>query len=556
MAIREPIVYIAAIRPFPCHPSPFPGAAVPKDPTSEFSDAAASTVAGGTAGTASPSGAGLPHGPSFFGHPRGLSTLFFTEMWERFSYYGLRAILILFMTATVAEGGLGFPVAKAAAIVGLYTAAVYLMALPGGWIADRVIGQRRAVLIGGIIIAAGHFSMAIEGLTTFYLGLLLIVLGTGLLKPNISAMVGELYPADASARRDAGFSIFYMGINLGAFAAPFIVGGLAESVNWHLGFGAAGIGMLLGLTQYVLGGKHLGDAGLHPDVDEQQRASNMRKLIVALVATAALIGGLALFTDIGIEAVAAAGTYVIVGSAALYFAYVFIAGGLTRQEKGRVGAIVVFFLAAAVFWAGFEQASTSLNLVADRLTDMSVGGWEIPASWFQSINPFFIITLAAFFAWMWVALARRNAEPSSPKKFSAGLILLGLGFIVVMIGTRRVAAGEVAAMSPMWLIFTYFLHTTGELALSPVGLSTITKLSPRRMVGQMMGMWFMASALGNLIAGLLAAQIGAEESAVAGAISPADAVQIFLMVAAVSIGAGLLLLLFSGPVKRMMGGVK
>ena len=529
---------------------------MPKDPTSEFSDAPASVVAGGQVGAVPPPGAGLPAGPSFFGHPRGLSTLFFTEMWERFSYYGLRAILILFMTASVADGGLGFGVPKAAAIVGLYTAAVYLMALPGGWVADRVLGQRRAVLIGGIIIAAGHFSMAIEGLTTFYLGLLLIVLGTGLLKPNISAMVGELYPPDASARRDAGFSIFYMGINLGAFVAPLVVGYLAESVNWHLGFGAAGVGMVLGLAQYVIGGKHLGEAGLHPDADEVQRASNMRKLIVGMVAIAALIGGLALFADISVEAVAAAGTYIIVGSAALYFAYVLIADGLTREEKGRVGAIVVFFMAAAVFWAGFEQASTSLNLVAERLTDMTVGGWEIPASWFQSINPFFIITMAAFFAWMWVALSRRNAEPSSPVKFSAGLILLGLGFIVVMIGTRRVAAGDVLAMSPLWLIFTYFLHTTGELALSPVGLSTITKLSPRRMVGQMMGMWFMASALGNLIAGLLAAQIGADETEAAGAISPDQAVDVFMVVAAVSIGAGLLLLLFSGPVKRMMAGVK
>lgn len=527
-----------------------------KDPTSEFSDSPASTIAGGEVGTPPPAGAGLPEGPTFMGHPRGLSTLFFTEMWERFSYYGLRAILILFMTASVADGGLAFPVAKAAAIVGLYTAAVYLMALPGGWVADRVLGQRRAVLIGGIIIAAGHFSMAIEGLTTFYLGLLLIVLGTGLLKPNISAMVGELYPLDASARRDAGFSIFYMGINLGAFFAPLVVGYLGESVNWHLGFAAAGFGMLLGLTQYVLGGKYLGQAGLRVDADDVQRATNMRRLVIGLVVVAAVAAGLAFFTGIGIEEVASAGTYIIVGSAALYFAYVFVAGDLTRQEKGRVGAIVVFFLAAAVFWAGFEQASTSLNLVADRLTNMTVGSWTIPASWFQSINPFFIITMAALFAWIWVALSKRNAEPSSPVKFSAGLIFLGLGFLVVMIGTQRVASGAVVAMSPLWLIATYFLHTTGELALSPVGLSTITKLSPRRMVGQMMGMWFMASALGNLIAGLLAAQIGAGEGAEAGAISPAGAVHIFMMVAAISIGAGLVLLLFSGPVKRMMGGVK
>lgn len=522
-----------------------------KDQTSEFADSPSTAVAGGP---------GQPgqyvQAEGFFGHPRGLSTLFFTEMWERFSYYGLRAILILFMTASVADGGMGFEVSKAAAIVGIYTAAVYLMALPGGWAADKVLGQRRAVLIGGIIIAAGHFSMAIEGLATFYLGLLLIVLGTGLLKPNISAMVGELYPPDASARRDAGFSIFYMGINIGAFAAPLVVGFLGEKVNWHLGFAAAGVGMILGLVQYVLGGKYLGEAGLHPDADEVQRAANMRKLIAGLVGVAAIVAGLFVFADISIEQAASAGTYVIVGSTAIYFLWVFLAGGLTREEKGRVGAIAVFFVAAALFWAGFEQASTSLNLVADRLTDMTVAGWEIPASWFQSINPLFIISLAPVFAWLWVYLAKRNAEPSSPRKFAIGLILLGLGFVVVMLGTMRVAAGDVARIAPWWLIFTYFLHTTGELALSPVGLSTVTKLSPHRMVGQMMGIWFMAAALGNLIAGLLAARIGVEEVEAAGAISPVDAVEIFTVVAAVSIGVGLLLMLFAGPVRKMMHGVK
>ena len=239
---------------------------MPETPTEEFASrsAAEALPSGGPAGV---------RGAGFFGHPRGLSTLFFTEMWERFSYYGLRAILILFMTASLAEGGLGFPVAKAAAIVGIYTAAVYLMALPGGWVADRVIGQRRAVLVGGAVIAAGHFSMAIPGLPTFYLGLLFIILGTGLLKPNVSAMVGELYSDEESARRDAGFSIFYMGINLGAFVAPLIVGYLGQKVNWHAGFAAAGVGMLFGLAQYVRGGKHLGEAGLHPDATEEQRAA-------------------------------------------------------------------------------------------------------------------------------------------------------------------------------------------------------------------------------------------------------------------------------------------
>lgn len=496
-----------------------------------------------------------PEQRGFFGHPRGLSTLFFTEMWERFSYYGLRAILILFMTASVADGGLGMQVSTAAAIVGVYTAAVYLMALPGGWVADRVIGQRRAVLIGGIIIAAGHFSMAIPGLATFYLGLLLIVLGTGLLKPNISAIVGELYPADATARRDAGFSIFYMGINIGAFMAPLIVGGLGENVNWHLGFGAAGVGMVLGLIQYVLGGKHLGDAGLEPDATEAERATNMRRLIVGMVVLAAIIALLVLFR-VPVETIAGAGTAVIVASTVLYFAYVFIAGGMTREEKGRVGAIAVFFFAAAVFWAGFEQASTSLNLVAERLTNLNFFGWNMPASWLQSANPLFIISFAPLFAWLWVWLSRRNAEPSSPRKFSIGLILLGLGFLVIMFGTMQVAAGGVERMAVWWLVFTYMLHTCGELALSPVGLSTVTKLSPKRMVGQMMGIWFMATSLGNLIAGLLAARIGVTDGAAAGDVSAAQAVEVFGFVAMLSIGFGLLLLLGGGMVKRMMGVVK
>jgi POT family proton-dependent oligopeptide transporter len=518
-----------------------------KTPTEEFS-------AGSSGEGRRPEGSAGASGKTFFGHPRGLSTLFFTEMWERFSYYGLRAILILFMTASIADGGLGFPVAKAAAIVGIYTAAVYVMALPGGWVADRIVGQRRAVLVGGAVIAAGHFSMAIAGLPTFYLGLLLIVLGTGLLKPNISAMVGELYQNEEGARRDAGFSIFYMGINLGAFIAPLIVGGLGQRVNWHIGFAAAGIGMILGLTQYVLGGKYLGAAGLHPEGTIEQRRANMRRLIIGLIVFLVGIGLLAYFR-VPVQTVARAAGTVIVGSTALYFIYVFVAGNLTREEKGRVGAIGVFFLAAALFWSGFEQASTSLNLVAQRLTDLNVGGWDVPASWFQSINPLFIISLAPVFAWLWVWLSRRKAEPSSPRKFSIGLILLGLGFLVVMAGTARVASGSIARMGPWWLILTYFLHTTGELTLSPVGLSTITKLSPHRMVGQMMGIWFMAAALGNLIAGLLAAQIGAK-GAEAGAISPADAVHIFTVVAAISIGVGLFLLLFGGVVKKMMHGVK
>lgn len=522
-----------------------------KTPSDEFASASSMEVA-------SPHGPYGPGGGGFFGHPRGLGTLFFTEMWERFSYYGMRALLVLFMTAPLAAGGLGFDVAKAGAIYGLYTSFVYLLALPGGWVADRIIGQRKAVLYGGIIIAAGHFSMAVESITTFYLGLVLIVLGTGLLKPNVSTMVGELYPGtdvEASARRDAGFSIFYMGINLGAFIAPLVTGFLGEKINWHLGFAAAGIGMVIGLIQYVLGGKHLGEAGLYPDDTEPEAiAAQKRYLYVGGTAAITAVILLLFVFDVGVQAIAGAGTFLIVGTALLYFLFLFVSGGLSSDEKKRVGVVAVFFLAAAVFWAGFEQHGSSFNLVAEQLTDRVVAGWEVPASWFQSANPLFIILFAGVFAWLWVRLARAGREPSSPAKFALGLLLLGAGFVVMIVAMTRSARGEL--ISPVWLLVAFFLHTMGELTLSPVGLSTVTKLAPKRMVGQMMGIWFMATSLGNLIAGQVAGMIGSEEIEAAGEISPAAASNAFTTVAMVGIGAGLLLLLLTPLVKRGMGGVK
>jgi POT family proton-dependent oligopeptide transporter len=499
-----------------------------------------------------------PGGSGFFGHPRGLGTLFFTEMWERFSYYGMRALLILFMTAPLAAGGLGFDVAQAGAIYGLYTSFVYLLALPGGWIADRIIGQRKAVLYGGIIIAAGHFSMALESLTTFYMGLVLIVLGTGLLKPNVSTMVGELYPGtddEASARRDAGFSIFYMGINLGAFIAPLVVGFLGEKVDWHLGFAAAGVGMLLGLVQYVLGGKHLGDAGLYPDINEPDAIARQKGYLYYGAGTIAIIAALMLFVfEVSIAAVAGAGTFLIVGTAVVYFLYLFIAGDMTPEEKKKVGVVGIFFLAAAMFWAGFEQHGSSFNLVANQLTNLNVFGWETPATWFQSMNPLFIIAFAPVFAWLWVYLSRKHLEPSSPAKFAVGLLLMGAGFVVMIFAMGRSGQGEL--ISPMWLMAAFFLHTMGELTLSPVGLSTVTKLAPRRMVGQMMGIWFMATSLGNLIAGQLAGMMGSAELEAAGEISPSAAGDIFTTVAMFAAGAGILLLLLTPFVKKWMGGVK
>lgn len=490
-----------------------------------------------------------PGDTSFFGHPRGLATLFFTEMWERFSYYGGRGILILFMTAAVATGGLGMTAATAAAIYGLYTASVYLFALPGGWVADRLLGQRSSVFYGGLLIAAGNFAIAAHGslgMASFYAGLILIVLGTGLLKPNVSTIVGELYP-EGGARRDAGFSIFYMGINIGAFVAPLICGYLGENINWHLGFAAAGVGMVLGLIQYRLGWGYLGECGKYREEARAAKPQAIRQLMlgVALVAAIALVlyflgsRGTINFT---LEGAAQATGVIILAIAVLFFASVLGFGGLESVEKKRVIVIFFLFLGAAIFWAGFEQAASSLNLFADRLTDRNVLGWEAPASWLQSINPLFIITLAPVFGWLWVWLDKRKMEPTLPMKFGFGLLLLGVGFLVIAWGATYAVEGQL--VSPGWLISTYFLHTCGELFLSPVGLSSITKLSPPKFVGQMMGTWFMGAALGNLIAGLVAGQF-----------ETLPLPQLFFTVS-ISVGVmGVLFFLAARPIRKLMGGV-
>jgi proton-dependent oligopeptide transporter, POT family len=487
------------------------------------------------------------------GHPRGLATLFFTEMWERFSYYGMRAILVLAMVAAVdgRNPGLGLTTEAATAIYGLYTASVYLASLPGGWIADRLIGQRNAVFWGGVIIAAGHFSMAANTHVSFYVGLVLIALGTGLLKPNVSAMVGELYGADAGARRDAGYSIFYMGINTGAFAGQLLCGFLGEKIGWHWGFGAAGVFMVLGLVQYRLYGRYLGDIGLRPAStgDAAQDARTRRAgwtLVLVFLAGLAAVTGATLAGTLRIDAVRLAqGTGVfIVAIAVLYFAYVILLGGLDRDEQKRVGVIAIFFVSAAMFWSGFEQAGSSFNLFAQDHTDRMVFGWEAPASWLQAINPMFIILLAPFFAALWVNLGRRGLNPSTPFKFAIGLLQMGIGFGVLAFASVFVVQGEKVA--PTWLMLTYLFHTTGELCLSPVGLAAVNRLSPKRYQGQMFGTWFTASALGHLIAGLVAGHLADDANV-------ADMPDRFLFVCMTTAGAGLLLLAFVKPIKRLMG---
>ena len=493
-----------------------------------------------------------PKTAQWFGHPRGLSTLFFTELWERFSYYGMRALLVLFMTSAATEGnpGLDFGEGKAGAIYGLYTFFVYVLALPGGWIADNIWGQRKSVFIGGCIIALGHFTMAgpLIGLpdqASFFLGLLLIAIGTGLLKPNVSTMVGDLYP-EGGARRDAGFSIFYMGINLGAFIGPLLAGWLGETYNWHYGFSVAGFGMVLGVIQYRLGARHLGDAGLLPsDLSKDVLKKKTLVTYVVLIASfiLATIAGTILLQRISLEALAQRLGVSIIIIAVLFFAYLLIFTNHTKIEKKRLVVIFWLFILSALFWSGFEQAGSSLNIFARESTDRVIGGWELPASWLQSVNATFIIILAPVFGSLWITLARLNRNPSIPIKFSIGLLGLAGGFFVIAWGAAN--SGEGSLVSPVWLVVMYFFHTVGELSLSPVGLSSITKLAPAGRVGQMMGVWFIGTALGNLFAGLVAGQL-----------ETLAAADLFRNVA-MTIGIGGIVALFAAPlIKRLMGKIE
>jgi POT family proton-dependent oligopeptide transporter len=486
----------------------------------------------------------------FFGHPRGLSTLFFTEMWERFSYYGMRAILTLYMTKSVLEGGLGFDEKYASVIYATYVSSVWYLPLVGGWLADRVLGARRAVLIGGIIIACGHYSMAVNSLPSFYAGLVLIALGTGLLKPNISAMVGQLY-SDKDERRDAGFSIFYMGINLGAFLSPIVVGFLAQHIwfrnlissfgfnpnsSWHFGFGAAGVGMTLGLIQYVIGRNRLRDVGARPEKNAAgDRAESIDYITIGLAVVGGIVGAAVglYFGDAGIVS-------------ALFPAVVFFFAGyllgtvrlLEGNELKNVLVIFILFLFSIVFWMTFEQAGSSLTLFADRLTQTTILGWTYPSSWFQSVQPIFVISLAPVFAWIWQKMGER--QPSSPGKFTIGLLFAGLAFVVVTIASMLTGGGRV---SPLWLVFVYFLQSIGELCLSPVGLSTVTKLAPARMVGLMMGVWFLSISIGSYIAGLTTRFFAGNDAAVL--------TRAFGTFAAITLAAAFALLLLTPLIKKM-----
>ncbi|PYQ13400.1 MAG: MFS transporter [Acidobacteria bacterium] len=470
----------------------------------------------------------VPDTAGLAGHPRGLTTLFFTEMWERFSYYGMRAILILFMVASPAAGGLGFTTERAAAIYGLYTGSVYFTAIPGGWIADRLLGLRRAVLVGGILIALGHYCLAANVRPLFYAGLVFIVLGTGLLKPNISSIVGQLYTRD-DPRRDAGFSLFYMGINLGALISPLVCGYLGQKVGWHWGFGAAGVGMTLGLVQYVLGKKRLGRAG--ELAEAPAGAGRQWALLAGAIAAASVLLYLVWpYRD-----------WVMLVLTAVLFAWLLRTGARSTTERKRIGAIIVLFVFATLFWIGFEQAGSSLNLFADQYTRNVMFGWSFPSSWYQSVEPVFVVGFAPVFAWLWLRLGRH--EPSSPAKFAYGLLLLGLGFLFVAVAAQLYARGQ-GKVSPWWLILLYLFHALGELSLSPVGLSTVTKLAPARIVGLMMGVWFLALSLGNFLAGH-----------VAGMFEKMPLPRLFGAVFLTTTLSAVVLAVLTPPIKRLMAGV-
>jgi POT family proton-dependent oligopeptide transporter len=467
---------------------------------------------------------------SFFGHPSGLFVLFMTELWERFSYYGMRAILLLFMVAPLAQGGLGLPDAQAAAIYGAYTGSVYFSTIPGGWIADRLLGLRRAVLIGGILIAIGHYCLfGAANPQLFFTGLAVIALGTGLLKANISSIVGLLY-AEGDARRDAGFSIFYMGINVGALLSPLVCGWLAQRQGWHWGFGAAALGMTFGVIQFLIGTRRLGGVG-----ELAEKPKNPGRLWAAILA--AVVAGVALLAYAWPWR-----QWIILAGTLVLFAWLLKTGGTSPLETKRIGAILVLFVFATIFWVGYEQAGSSLNLFADRNTDNRAFGFSFPSSWYQSAPPFFVVTLAPLFAWLWVKLGRH--EPSSPAKFAWGIFFMAIGFLVVAVAAF-VGERSGTQVGPWWLVATYFFHTLGELCLYPVGLSTVTKLAPARIVGLMMGVWFLALSLGNFIGGY-----------VAGLVDKLPPIQLFGAVFVGSLAAALLMALLVKPIKGLMGGVR
>ena len=447
---------------------------------------------------------------SFLGHPPGLSTLFFTEMWERMSYYGMRALLVLFMTLNLQEGGLGLTVASATAIYGIYTGSVYFFGLPGGWLADRLIGGQNAIYYGGLIIMFGHILLAIPSNYTFFLGLIFVALGTGLLKPNIGALVGQLYEAN-SDRREAGYAIYYMGINIGSLIGGLVCGWIQVNINYHAAFGAAAVGMAIGLTQFKLTSYKLEGNAKKPTLPLSMaglKITKMSILICALLSSATIT--LLLTGRISLDPVSLAEytTVVITALFVMYFIKLLALEQLSLSERKALYAILLICIASTMFWAGFEQAGSSLNLFARDFTDRFIINFEIPTAWFQSVNSLFVIVLSPFFASMWINLNKRLITPNYGVKCAAGLIIMASGFFVMFFAALSASSG--LKVSSSWLISTYFLHTVAELCLSPVALSAVSQLSPKRFSGQMMGFFTLTYSIGSLVAGLIAGKFNPE----------------------------------------------
>lgn len=478
----------------------------------------------------------------FFGHPRGLSTLFFTEMWERFSYYGMRAILGYYLYFAVAEGGLGIPESTALSVVGMYGASVYMSGIVGGWIADRVIGAQWSVFYGGIAIMLGHIALATPfGVGSVVLGLVLLIIGTGLLKPNISGILGSLYSED-DIRRDAGFSIFYMGINIGGFAAPLICGWLGETINWHLGFGAAAVGMAFGLVQYAFGRKNLGSGGLHPvnPLPPEHKSGVLARaggtgLLVLLV----VFGAMAALGQVNLDGLVNVVSLVSAVLPIIYFAVMLSSKQITKIERDRLIAYIPLFLATALFFLLFEQQPNSLANLAEADTNLQAFGWEIPASWFQSINSLTIIVLAPVFAALWLKLGER--QPTTPQKFVGGVFFVGVAFLWVALSKLLVGTDQ---HLPVMLALVFVIMTIGELMLSPVGLSVTTKLAPKVFASQTMGLYFLAPAMGQGLGAQLVKQYSVENQQA-----------YFTIIGAATVACAVLLLVASRSIKRKMHGV-
>ncbi|MCX4969776.1 oligopeptide:H+ symporter [Streptomyces sp. NBC_00654] len=481
-------------------------------------------------------------GKTFFGHPRGLATLFMTEMWERFSFYGMRALLPLYL---VSSSGLDMNAATATAIYSIYMAMVYLLAMPGGWFGDRVWGPRKTVTISASVIMLGHLTLALPGTGTFFAGLGLVALGSGLLKANISTMVGHLYSGPDDPRRDGGFTVFYMGINLGAFAAPLIIGTIGEQVNWHLGFAIAALGMALGLAQFLIGTRHLDarSSVVPKPLSDQERRSTLRKGLLWLIA-AAVFYGVLVATDVytlnwALVPITIAGLVIPVA----VLVRIKRDKDLSATEQSKMSGYIWFFVAAAVFWMIYDQGGSTLSLFGESSTKNSLFGLDFPTSWYQSVNPVFIMALAPVVAWIWLALNRRGKEPSTVVKFGSGLFLVGVSFLVFMMPLTLTSDGD--KVSPMWLVSIYFLQTVGELCLSPVGLSVTTKMAPAKYGSQMMGVWFLAVTAGDCTTSLLSlAGVDLNRTGMVG------------LEAALAILAGFAIWMYRKKVTALMGDVR